>query len=206
MVQFVNCEHFERLRWNIFESIKDIQVESIRANEEDDVKLSPLENHPISDEPATLSGLSCMTVGITELDVRAENDENFEEDRYEPPDPLILQTDDGKPITVGYFVTKVHDYLMANKVDIVETTQHSWDGTVVFGEIEIVYPADPPSPGDVQFFFWKIGQEFIHEDSIPGCNILIYVEGQYGQPLERFWKTRDGMNLGSGAVISIVPK
>ena len=147
-----------------------------------------------------------MTVAVSELGVRRDNDENFEEDRYQLRDPLMLQTDDGKPITVGYFFAKVHDYLMANKVDIVETTQYIWDGTLVFGEIEEVHPSHPPSPGDVRFFFQQIGSEFIDDDVIPGCTIEIYVEGQFGQLLERFWKTRDGMILGSDAVFSILPK
>jgi hypothetical protein len=100
-----NQSGFDRLRWNVFDSMENIQVSDDAGN--GDASCSPLLGHTICSEPATNPPKSQLTVIYKAL---AEH-EHWRSNNHEPPPPLIINKADQTNITVYDLIQAVDQYV-----------------------------------------------------------------------------------------------
>ncbi|KAF2429132.1 hypothetical protein EJ08DRAFT_735288 [Tothia fuscella] len=188
--RFINHAPFSRLRWNVFGNFDEILVEEREGKNV--VALLPFKDHPITTEPATLSGLCSLEINIEELEVRQGNDElDVEDGKYLAPAPLRLKKDEGQPITVEDIVGSLHMYLNTHKNDIVEYfNEMAGDDAMV----EAVDGAGNSFPKfDIQnrtmVFKSLVGEDMVGED-VYSVAVSLFWDGEFGTSLEEFWKTR----------------
>lgn len=184
---------FSRLRWDVFGNFIDIEVENESSAGE--LEISAFEGHPITTENATDPSVSRIEVRIDVLEWKSAEDEQEEEFRYQPPDPLIIEHEGGSPITVGDFVTSVHAYLQENKAEIIAAKLSElsgeevelgdgWRATGVGTESE-----EPNAVATTQFLF-----DGVVENNWDPSNLCLAVEiyavGEDGKTAEEYWKSR----------------
>jgi hypothetical protein len=95
------------LRWNIFGALHDIEIVS-GTNEHGQQMRTPLFSHPIATQSLARPPLS--RVKINSVDVTEAQAFNFVSEDFEYTG-LLIEHEDGRPVTVGEFVMRVHEHL-----------------------------------------------------------------------------------------------
>jgi hypothetical protein len=104
----------ERLCWDVFGSLSDIQVNDPGNS------LTPFIGSSIASESLASPPFTNISVYIDVCEGKQSMDELDDEDQYAAPEPLIIDKEDGSPISLHDFVSQVHSYLNANKEEIMQ--------------------------------------------------------------------------------------
>ncbi|KAJ8116084.1 hypothetical protein OPT61_g2416 [Boeremia exigua] len=104
---------FDQLHWIVFGPQSDITVQQDHSN-----ALVLFANYPIGLESIADPPVSRITVKIKVCEDKHSMDETDEEYRYQPPEPLIIEKQNGAPILLKEFIDRVHPFLNANKDQI----------------------------------------------------------------------------------------
>jgi hypothetical protein len=192
-----------RLRWNIFGALHDIHVVEEPGNP--NTALTPLMSHPIAFESLAHPPLAKVSIHIQCCEEKSAADEHEDEWRYQPPAPIVINHEDGSPITLGEFVTQTHAYLNAHREQIFKCEDEMYirpedvgdagDGMKVVG---IGGPDDEGGDGDhflrggnippsAKFCFDDVMLNEIDTDEIQ-IMVSVFVEGNCGETLEKFYE------------------
>jgi hypothetical protein len=133
-----------RLRWNLRSGPDDIEIVVGSSGEE---TLVPLFSH--SSAASYLAVLNVRRLEVTSGDCieryELSYDSTPEPDSYQPP-PLIIESEDGKRIILGQFVTQVHAYLNEHMSDIEKALRQQFkpsaDDTIWFCRVWAVGTGD----------------------------------------------------------------
>jgi hypothetical protein len=180
---------FYRLRWSVFEDVSNIRV--VDDMDSAHPELLPFEGHPIAKQLPLKLPLQEIPILISPL---AE----WEHPTYKRPEALRVRRADGGAVTVADVVEQLSGYLLKYKRDIHEATHLSvlWktetveDGTCV---TSLSNAHEDPITGAYEYstetraFFdgfgdIEVGDAFAYVD--------LWIEGQYGESIENFWKER----------------
>jgi hypothetical protein len=202
----VRQDLLDRLHWNVFGPLGEVSVQ-------DGTILTPLSSHAIRFESVADPPISRVTVEINVCFVKHAMDETEEEeDRYQSPEPLIIEKLDGSPISLNDFVTQVHPFLNANKDEIFKCEDEFYtqptgleDGTkfVGFGPDDFVsldgdegkfvesshFLRSGNIPADARFFFDRAQLNVIDTDEFE-VYVDLFVEGNMATSFEQFWAQR----------------
>lgn len=175
---------FDRLRWSVFEDVSNTRV--VEDLDSPHPELFPFLDHQIAGEPAT-------KIPLREIPINIEALITWETSDYERPERLTVHRADGRAVTVGDVVKQLSGYIIANKDDILEATapylsmwtQNAGDATNVtnipaLGHYDI--------SDDTRAFFNGFNSEISVNDV--SVNVLLWVEGQFGETFDDFWKLR----------------
>ena len=149
----------------------------------------PLKNHSIAAEPATIIGLTSLEIVLDVLQAKRMEDENDEEDRYQPPEPLKLEKDEDQ-ITVGDVVSSLHEYLNIHRHDIVEAIEDIADDLIDADGNEL-----PGFEADTPLFFEDFGLEYKNYGDPHTITVFFFYRGSFGRTVEDCWKSRARANL-----------
>jgi hypothetical protein len=110
-----------RFRWSIFGNLSDIEVVT-GIDEHGQPLRTPLFEHSIAAEPLTEPPVSKLRVHRVDVLHIIETNEfdmdiNIEDLEYKT---LIIETENGSPITIGEFVAQAHEHLNEFKRIIIE--------------------------------------------------------------------------------------
>ena len=175
---------FHRLRWSVFEDVSNIRVVEDLDNPQPE--LFPFLDHPIAGEPAT-------KIPLREIPIDIEALMQWETSDYERPESLTVHRADGGAVTVGDVVEQLSGYIIANKDDILEATApylHMWTRSA--GDATNV--TNIPALGhydisdDTRAFFNGFSSDIAVDDL--SINVKLWVEGQFGETIDDFWKDR----------------
>jgi len=102
-----------RLRWNLLAPLQDIEIAIGPKNEE---TLVLLFDHPCANTPISVPSLRRLEVMSDDIwrshEAWHHGDDSPEPDcACKPPPNLVIENADGRPITLGQFVTQAHPYL-----------------------------------------------------------------------------------------------
>lgn len=181
---------FYRLRWSVFEDVSNIRV--VDDMDSPHPELLPFEGHPIAKQLPFKLPLQEIPILITPLT-------EWENPTYKRPEALRVRRADGGAVTVADVVEQLSGYLIKYKGDMHEAThlsllwkdtETSGDGTRVNGlsdahEDPITGPYEYST--ETRAFFngfgdIEVGDAFAYVD--------LWIEGQYGESFENFWKER----------------
>ncbi|KAF1844223.1 uncharacterized protein K460DRAFT_290793 [Cucurbitaria berberidis CBS 394.84] len=200
----------ERLHWDVFGSLEDIQVKNKK-----DI-LTPFSGHRIASESLANPPFTNIEVNIDRCTQKAALDEtNEDEDPYEAPEPLVINKEDGSPISLQDFVFQVHEYLNANKEQLYKCEDEMYMNPVALGDgqqaVEVnpndgegVPDGDEDAPGSEDESMER--DHFLRSGNIPEGNrfffdhamlnevdtyeydiyVSVFVEGHMGLSLEKF--------------------
>jgi hypothetical protein len=173
---------FCRLRWSVFEDVSHICV--VEDLDSPHQELSPFLNHRVAGEPAT-------TIPLREIPIDIDALMAWETSDYERPESLTVHRADGGAVTVGDVVEQLSSYLIANKDDILEATAPCLSmRTQSAGDARNV--TSIPALGhydisdDTRVFFNGFSSEIAVGDV--SINVMLWVEGQFGETIDDFWK------------------
>lgn len=198
----------ERLRWDVFGSLNDIQVKD-PGN-----ALTPFMGASIASESLASPPFTKISVYIDVCEEKRNMDEQEEEDRYAAPEPLIIDKEDGSSISLHDFVSQVHSYLNVNKEEIMQCEDELYMNPVDLGDgvkaVEVVPDDDDrdwadgsgedhefshflrsgniPEGSRVFFDRAMINQIDQEEYSI---HVVLFVEGDNGETLDLFWERKN---------------
>jgi hypothetical protein len=180
---------FYRLRWSVFEDVSNIRV--VDDMDSPQPELLPFEGHPIAKQLPFKLPLQEIPILIRPL-------LEWEHPTYKRPKALRVRRADGAAVTIADVVEQLSGYLIKYKRDIHEATHLSlsWktetaeDGTSVTG---LSHAHEDPLTGAYEYstetraFFddlgdIEVGDAFAYVD--------LWIEGQYGESIENFWKER----------------
>ncbi|EUC45763.1 hypothetical protein COCMIDRAFT_94635 [Bipolaris oryzae ATCC 44560] len=186
-----------RLHWNVFGPLDEVAVR-------DGPTLTPLAHHAIKSESIALPPLSKVTIHIDVCQEKYAMDEHDDEDRYQPPSPLVIEKTDGTPISINDFVTLVHPFLNANEEEIskCEDEFHTLptrleDGTTFVGVDPDEFTSGDHGhfyrsgnmPANPRFFFDEARFNAADEDEFE-IYIVLFVDGNLGVSFDEFWARR----------------
>ncbi|KAI8937346.1 hypothetical protein NX059_006552 [Plenodomus lindquistii] len=122
-----------RLRWDLRANLHDVKIMAGHENEE---QLVSLFDHSCANESLASPGLSNMEISSAECDKKYEASQNGtpDPDGYFPPPSLFINNEDGKPITLGQFVTQVHEYVNEH-IEEIKGALRTWYTSSVEGKI-----------------------------------------------------------------------
>lgn len=123
-------------------------------------------------------------------DLEAEwyDDESDEDDGYRVPAALVMNHDDGRPVTLGQFVTHVHAYLARNMQEILSVKlEHS---VVRFVAAEGAGGGPVMFPKNTRVFSDKVSAA--ERDGKVIFYVSLYALGQTSWTEEEFWRIRQG--------------
>jgi hypothetical protein len=182
---------FARLRWNVFGDIGNIKVNSSTNGTP---AIESLAGHPIAEENVTEPPVSRIEVSITVLNDKSANDEQEEEDRYWPPLPLLLETEDGSAIKVRDFVTKVHAYLNENKEAVIQAMGELLGEEIDLEDgwkaIEVGPELDDDNFVERACYIFDGVQENHKDPMLFRVSVEIWADGEDGQTAEEHWQER----------------
>jgi hypothetical protein len=186
-----------RLRWPIFAPLSDIQIstgpisitfnepsKNILSQDTSQTTLIPLFESPLANESIATPPLSRIDeIRIAECENKQDYHEQHDDFGYKAPTPLTIANPNGKPITLGQFVTEVQEYYNTNiaavkriKAETYGRLNESGGRTVTYGELYL--------PDDVGFWFHR--QFATDREGKVRVSVEVQVEGEA-------W-TRNGMN------------
>lgn len=186
-----------RLHWNIFGPLSEITVR-------DGPTLALLAHHAIKSESIAIPPLSKVTVHMDVCQEKYAMDEHDEEDRYQPPAPLVIEKPAGTPISIEDFVTHVHAFLNANKEEIFKCEDEFYmlptrldDGTTFVGVDPDEFNLGDDSrfyrsgniPANTRFFFDEARFNEVDEDELE-IYVVLFVDGNMGTSFDEFWARR----------------
>lgn len=201
---------FDRLHWNVFGPQRDITVQDGNA-------LTLFSNHAIALESIADPPISRITVRIQVCENKASMDEiDEEEHRYQPPEALVIEKQDGSPILLKDFIDQIHPFLNANEVEIYRCEDEIYsqpteleDGTKFVGVDPSEFEGadddgdeDTNTPTKPSFFIRSgqipTGSKFFFDEAQfnePDTDrfevyIGLYVEGNMGISPDQFWRYR----------------
>lgn len=187
-----------RLRWNIFAVSNEIEITTDPSSSTSYV---PLLTHFLAGAPFAEPPLTHIhQVDIKDCAEKARRQNRHIDDlddetyRYVPPAPLEILNEDDVLITLGPFVTGVHEYLKEHANEIMKVkgetygkrTVHNDDtqaNTVTYGQRYL--------PQDAQVYF--SGILTIASDESVCVTVKLWVEGELGRSPETFWSTQLGL-------------
>jgi hypothetical protein len=106
------------IRWNILSALDNI---GITTGPKGQATITPFFSHPSAAEALAEPPLSRVRVCIYECEEKRGHDMYAPpEYRYQPPAAFTVNNKDGRPITLGQFVTQLHAYLGSNMAEIVK--------------------------------------------------------------------------------------
>jgi hypothetical protein len=199
---------FDQLHWIVFGPQSDIAVQDSNA-------LVPFANHAIGLESIADPPVSRITVRIEVCEDKYSMDETDEEEyRYQPPEPLIIEKQNGAPILLKEFIDQVHPFLNANKDQIYKCEDENYslptdlmDGTnsnsVDLAESDGAeedededHSTEPDFfsrsgniPTGTRFFFDHASFSEADTDRFEAY-VGLYVEGNMGMSYDQFWRYR----------------
>lgn len=198
-VDRLRADLLERLHWNVFGPLEDIQVR------DEDGSTRPLSGHRIASESLANPPLTHVEVNIATCSEKHSRDETDTDDgRYQEPDPLVIHKDDDSPISLQDFVEQVHEFFNVHKDEIyrcedeiyavpedlgggqkvvgVDTTDTSGFEDSATGHY---YDSSGNIPEGSKFFFDDAQINQIDTDEY-NIYVSLFVEGNYGQSLDEF--------------------
>lgn len=198
----------ERLRWDVFGSLNDIQVK------DPENFLTPFMGASIASESLASPPFTNISVYIDVCEEKHSMDEHEEEDRYAAPEPLIIDKEDGSPISLHDFVSQVHSYLNANKEEIMQCEDELYMNPVDLGDG--VKAAEAVPDDDDRDWADESGEDpefshFLRSGNIPegsrvffdraminqidqdeySIHVVLFVEGNNGETLDSFWERKN---------------
>ena len=186
---------FYRLHWNIRASVHEIEIATGPHGQTTNVALL---GHAFANESIANPPLSRIEVGIEEClqreDLEAEwNDEGNDGDYdyhgdcdYQAPAALVINNENGRPITLGQFVTQVHDYLTCNLDEIRSIKLDHYRVRIVAAEGTNRHPLGFPENTKIYFN----GVSVAKRDGKVTFDVSLYVPGQTSWTNEEFWSIR----------------
>jgi hypothetical protein len=181
-----------RLRWSILGGLDNIEI---AFGPHDQPTWLPFFGHSSANESLSEPPLSHVEAYSQDCASRRDMDIGApEEYRYKMPANLSINNLDGRPITLGQFVTEVHAYL--NRVEIIEDIKKikgAFRGHTVTRKDgsrgkEIVYGRPPRLPEDIEIFLaWVMVWEV---EGTVTFRISLFLEGELPLDAERFWANR----------------
>jgi hypothetical protein len=206
----------ERLHWNVFASLEDIQVK-----DENDI-LTPFLGHRIASESLANPPFTNIEVNIERCTQKAALDETDEDEGpYEEPEPLVIDKEDGSPISLHDFVSQVHGYLNANKEELYKCEDEMYMTPLVLSDGQKAVEVTPDNGGGIlddtgdssgsddesmernhflrsgnipegsQFFFNHARLNEVDTDEY-NIYVSVFVEGNLGLSLEEFLARKAG--------------
>ena len=174
-----------RLRWNILTALDDIKIAIGPCDQTTNV---PLFSHPLADESVANPPFTRINVCISEclnkVDIR------MEEYQYKPPPALIIDNEDGKPITLGQFVAQTHAYLNLY-IEELKQAKGELYGKVSVNEDGIwtrTISDEPYLPPNIAFFFKRVFAVQIGQ--IVRFSTQCFAEGENFLSTDQFWTTQ----------------
>ncbi|KAJ4317018.1 hypothetical protein N0V94_005159 [Neodidymelliopsis sp. IMI 364377] len=188
-----------RLRWDLFGSLSDIQAWD--TFDHNDCTPVPFFGHPMASEL-----LTAIPFDHLEIEARAVEDRfdfieckhDSDDQRWKGPQPLILKNSADSPITVGKFVTAIHEYFNDdnNKAKIMECidmfysgppTHHGGNMYSFAVEADGTWPPRNKIPKGATHFFQDL-REYGPVEGEWRIGVNVFTEGDMGYTPERFWE------------------
>jgi hypothetical protein len=183
---------FDQLHWDVFGPLSDITVQD--GNKK---TLAPFAGHAIGLESIADPPVSKISVSIDVCQRKSSMDETEEEEyRYQPPEPLVIENQNGSPVLIKDFIQQVHLFLNSNKNEIYKCEDENYYGT----DEDEGKNKDHPTECDVfmrsgnipigsRFFFDRAQFNELDTDE---CEVYIelFVEGNMGMSSDQFWEYR----------------
>jgi hypothetical protein len=192
-----------RLRWNIFGALHDIHVVEEPSNP--NTILTPFLSHPMAYESLAHPPLNKIFVHIRCCEEKWASDEHEDEWQYQPPAPIIIDHEDGSPITMGKFVTQTHAYLNANREQIFKCEDEMYSAPEDMGDgSEVVDHGGSDGEGgdgdhflrggriptSAKFCFESVMLNEVDTDEVQ-ILVSLFVEGNCGEALDLHWHQMD---------------
>jgi hypothetical protein len=164
-----------RLRWPIFGNLSDIEVE-IGMDEHGQPVRTQLFEHSIAAQPVSQPPASKLRMQSMDV-LRITQSEEFEVDTVNKDfkyKDLLIETEDGSPITIGEFVAQTHEHLNEFKRIIIEFKCSLIHGT--FDDERLARIG--VSKDDFKVYFDHILSDFKDENDM-SCCLVTFAEGEY---------------------------
>lgn len=175
-----------RLRWNILGSLDDVKI---ATGPHDQTALVPLFGCPLAEESLGQPPISLIDkVWMTDCMSKRDFDYAEEEYRYNPPAPLTITNQDGSPITLGQFVTRVHVYLNENMEELKKVKGELYGREVTREDGSTgrdIIDGQPYLPPDIAFFFKRVDAGSVGEEV--WISVSVWAEGEMGRSNDWFW-------------------
>jgi hypothetical protein len=183
---------FNKLHWDVFGPLSDITVQDINKN-----TLAPFASHAIGLESIADPPVSRISVNIDVCQQKFSMDETDEEEyRYQPPEPLLIENQNGSPILIKDFINQVHLFLNTNKTEIYKCEDENYYGA----DEDEGKDKDRPTecgffmrsgniPTGSRFFFDRTQFNELDTDEFE-VYVELFVEGNMGMSSDQFWEHR----------------
>ena len=183
---------FNRLHWDVFGPLSDITVQDGNKN-----TLATFTSHAIGLESIADPPVFRISVNIDVCQQKFSMDETDEEDyRYQPPKPLVIENQNGSPISIKDFIDQVHLFLNANKDEIYKCEDENYYGA----DEDEGRDKDQPTecgiftrsgniPPWSRFFFDRAQINELDTNEFE-VYIELFVEGNMGLSSDQFWEYR----------------
>lgn len=190
-----------KLYWPLFGPLDGIKVwELLNVNE---YTLVPFQDHPMTSELLVRAPCNQFQIAIEPVEERIthiESNCNHDEDRWKGPETLVLDNSAESPITLGRFVTAVHQLFnnVENKPMILECINMFYSGPPVHHggylysvdvEADGTWPPRNKIPeGAVSFFEEAEDYEVDEGDWV--ITVRVFTEGDFGTSSGQFWERK----------------
>jgi hypothetical protein len=180
----MNAALFLRLQWEMFGDLDAIQVTS--QLEDGSLQLSSFQNHAIAALPATINSIANLRVLIGTFERHHMHDLNEEEERYQPPEELIIHNEDNSAITMAQFVRELHQYIIQHKVELYELLPDELGDVYDSATDELIFTFTE----NTRIFFAGFMFEHVNSSGMPQVTVELWTMGWDGQSSEEFQKEK----------------
>lgn len=195
--KFVRHDLLCRLRWNILSTLSDIKI---ATGPHDQITNVPLVGHSLAITSLFYPPLSRIQVSIGICEKKGpevnwmEAEEEEERFQYKPPAKLIINNNDGTPITLGgQFVTETHAYLSHNADEIKKIKGEMYGERVTNedGSVHMVCTYEHPVilPPHIGIYVSRIWASRANDGTVT-LRVTVYADEDFLLASETFWWSR----------------
>jgi hypothetical protein len=191
-----------RLHWNFQAPLEEVTIAT--GEPTDQATYVPLFGHPLANESLANPPLSC----IYELTIRdfgekqdrqLEPDDEPEEEEflYKPPPALKVWNKNGNVITLGQFVTEVHEYVSRNMEEILRVKGELFGELLTHADgsqMRVITEGRPVLlPIDIGVYFVRVRGGM--RDGRVILDVTLFADGEWDISMDRFWARQSSQAL-----------
>jgi hypothetical protein len=182
-----------RLHWNFQDPLEEV---TIAVGNPDQAVNVALFGHPLATESLANPPLNCIDeITIRDFgekqdrELELEDEPEEEEFLYKPPPALKIWNENGNAITLGQFVTKVHEYVSRNMEEILRVKGELYGELVTHADgsqMRVITEGRPVRlPSDIGVYFTQVRGGM--RDGRVILNVTLFADGEWDISMERFW-------------------
>jgi hypothetical protein len=191
-----------RLHWNLQAPFEEVTIAI--GDPTDQATYVPLFGHPIATNSLANPPLSC----IDELTIRdfgekqdreleLEDEPEEEEFLYKPPPALKVWNKNGNFITLGQFVTEVHEYVSGNMEEILSVKGELFGELLTHADgsqMRVITEGRPVLlPSDIGVYFVRVRGGM--RDGRVILDVTLFADGEWDISMDRFWARQSSQAL-----------